>query len=72
MIVSAKYVGPFPEVVCNGVTVKRGEVAKLRIPDGQALAGCWEPQQDAAATAAETMTTSAPDADVASPKKKGA
>lgn len=42
MIVSAKYIGPFPEVNFNGVTAKPGEVVRLRVPEGQTLAGCWE------------------------------
>ncbi len=42
MIVHAKYIGPFPEVTISGVTVRRDEVAKIRVPDGQHLGGCWE------------------------------
>lgn len=46
MIVHAKYIGPFPEVTISGVTVKRDEVAKIRVPDGQQLGGCWELVED--------------------------
>lgn len=46
MIVRAKYIGPFPEVTILGVTVKRNEVAKIRVPDGQQLGGCWALVED--------------------------
>jgi hypothetical protein len=71
MIVTAKYVGPFPEVTCNGTTAKPGEIVRLRIPDGQTLAGCWEVQTDADAPADE-MVNGTPEAAAATAKKKGA
>ena len=45
MILEAKYTGPFSEVTVPGFefkTVKRGEVTKLRVPDGRDIGGCWE------------------------------
>lgn len=78
MIVRAKYTGPFDEVTIAGVTVKRGEAARIRVPDGQQLGGCWqvlddEAKDDAGAAAssegqASAGATTASDA----PKKKGA
>lgn len=45
MIIKAKYVGPFFEVHIPGFenkTCKRGDVVKLRVPDGADVGGCWE------------------------------
>jgi len=59
MIVRAKYIGPFPEVTIAGVTVKRDEVAKIRIPDGTPIGGCWEVMEDEAKDDAGAAASSA-------------
>lgn len=70
MIVSAKYIGPFPEVTFNGVTAKPGETARLRVPEGQVLAGCWEVVDDVKAPV-DGIAEGAPGASAGSQKKKG-
>lgn len=45
MIVEAKYVGPYPEVLVPGFErkiCKRGETTKIRVDEGVSLGGCWE------------------------------
>lgn len=69
MIVRAKYVGPYPEVTCNGTTAKPGEIVRLRIPDGQVLGGDWQEVKDDAAPAAAS-TGEADGAQVAADSRK--
>lgn len=45
MILEAKYIGPFKRVYVPGFEdkkVERGELVKLRIPDGVVLPACWK------------------------------
>lgn len=72
MIVRAKYVGPYPEVTCNGTTASRGEVVRLRIPDHQSLGGDWLEVKDDDAPAAPSAVEADAANDAGASRKKGA
>jgi hypothetical protein len=80
MIITARYVGPYPEVQAPGFEnklVKRDEVVRLRLKDGQPLGDCWEVVEDEKAGTADVATAGVdqangtPDASAAELKKKG-